>query len=210
MQKYRILSIDGGGLRGIVPLLILSEIEKRTGKKIHELFDMLIGTSTGGLIVSCLTLRKENSLNEPLYSVEDLFKMYTDYAASIFPVKSKVSKILNKITNLWDPAYSDKGIAEVLSKFVTNQKITGSLLPIIVPTYDLSSNKPIFFKTSEAAGDPNADAKIYDICRATSAAPTYLPAYSFIYKGEKIIAIDGGVYINNPTMAAIAEISRYG
>ena len=59
-------------------------------------------------------------------------------------------------------------------------------------------------------GDPFANAQIFDICRATSAAPTYLPAYSFTYKQQLATCIDGGVYVNNPTMAAIAEIKKYG
>ncbi len=210
MPKFRILSIDGGGLRGIVPLIILREIEKRTGKRAHELFDMMVGTSTGGLISSCLTIRKSKDSVDPMYSVEDLIKMYSDYAHVIFPTRTAVGKIFSKVTNLWHPEFSDKGIKEVLNKFIGDQKISESLHPIIVPTYDLSSNKPVLFKTSEAKTASNADAKIFDICMATSSAPTYLPAYSFDYKGNKLIAIDGGVYANNPTMAAIAEISKYG
>jgi len=210
MPKFKILSIDGGGLRGIVPLIILQEIEKRTGKKAHQLFDMMVGTSTGGLISSCLTIRKSKDSIEPMYSVDDLIKMYSDYAHIIFPTPTSFGKILDKLTNLWHPEFSDKGIKEVLHKFISDQKITESMLPIIVPTYDLSSNKPVLFKTSEAVGDPSADARIFDICMATSSAPTYLPAYSFDYKGNKLIAIDGGVYANNPTMTAIAELSKYG
>jgi patatin-like phospholipase/acyl hydrolase len=209
MSKFKILSIDGGGLRGIVPLLILKEIEKRTGKRIHELFDMMVGTSTGGLIAACLTLRKEGS-SEPLYTIDELSKMYTEYGSTIFPIEGSIGKFFKKANNLINPQFSDKGIDQVLKKFISEQRIKDAIRPIIVSTYDLNSNQAVFFKTSEAAENNMVNARIYDICRATSAAPTYLPAYSFNYKGQMLTGIDGGTFINNPTMAAIAEISKYG
>jgi patatin-like phospholipase/acyl hydrolase len=209
MSKFRILSIDGGGLRGIVPLSILKEIEKRTGKRVHELFDMMVGTSTGGLIASCLTLRKEGT-SQPLYTLEELSKMYTEYGSTIFPVQGTMGKIFRKANNLVNPKYDDKGIDKVLKKFISEQRIKDAIRPIIISTYDLNQNETVFFKSSEANEYNLANPRIYDICRATSAAPTYLPAYSFTYKGKMLTGIDGGVYINNPTMAAIAEISKYG
>jgi uncharacterized protein len=209
MSNFNILSIDGGGLRGIVPLLILQQIEKRTGKRVHELFDMIAGTSTGGLIACCLTLRKEGS-SEPLYGIEDLLKMYTEYGSTIFPIHSGLVKFFKKADDLINPGFSDKGIDQVLKLFIGEQRIKDSLKPILISTYDLNSNQTVFFKTSEASESNLANARIYDICRATSAAPTYLPAYSFNYKGSMLTGIDGGVYINNPTMAAIAELSKYG
>jgi uncharacterized protein len=209
MSKFRILCIDGGGLRGIVPLDILKEIEKRSGKRVHELFDMMAGTSTGGLIVSCLTLRKEGT-SQPLYTLEELSKMYTEYGSTIFPVQGTIGKFFRKANNLVNPKYDDKGIDKVLKKFISGQTIKDAIRPIIVSTYDLNQNQTVFFKSSEADEYNLANARIYDICRATSAAPTYLPAYSFNFKGQTLTGIDGGVYINNPTMAVIAEISKYG
>lgn len=209
MQKFRILSIDGGGLRGIVPIRILQAIESKTGKKIHQLFDMMAGTSTGGLIVSCLTL-KNPATGEPLYTLEQLSKMYTEEGGTIFPIRSKIGHIIEQAHNLLRPEFSADGMDKVLKMYISNQKIKDSFLPILVTTYDLSTNRPVFFRTRDAAENEAANANIYDICRATSAAPTYLPAYSFTYKGQTLTGIDGGVYVNNPTMAAFSEISRFG
>jgi patatin-like phospholipase/acyl hydrolase len=210
MSKFNILSIDGGGLRGIVPLRILQELERRTGKRVHQLFDMMAGTSTGGLIASCLSLRKEPGSFDPLYSPDALSKLYTDYGSTIFPPSGSIGKFFKKINNLYNPAFDDKGIDKVLKMFIADQRINDAIMPLLISTYNLNGNQPVFFKSSEAHTDPTANALIYDICRATSAAPTYLPSYSFPYKGQMLTGIDGGVYVNNPAMASLAELSKWG
>lgn len=210
MPTFNILVVDGGGLRGIIPIRILEKVEELTGKKIQESFDMLAGTSTGGLIASCMTLRDEQNTNTAKYNLQQIADIYITKGKIIFPVKSGIGKFIHKITNLYSPAFSPAGIDTVLKEYITNQTIKDALRPILISTYDLNGNRPVFFKSSEAFTDETANAKIYDVCRATSAAPTYLPAYSFLYKGKTLTGIDGGVYVNNATMAAIAEISRYG
>jgi patatin-like phospholipase/acyl hydrolase len=210
VPTFNILSIDGGGLRGIIPLRILQKVEELTGKKIQDCFDMVAGTSTGGLIACCLTLRRENRSQVPKYSLAEIADIYLKKGNIIFPVRSGLGKFFRQAGNLISPKFNTTGINSVLREYVSDQKIKDSLLPIMVSTYDLSGNRPVFFKTSEAVGDESANAAIYDICRATSAAPTFLPAYSFTYKGKLLTGIDGGIYVNNPAMAAIAEVSRYG
>jgi patatin-like phospholipase/acyl hydrolase len=210
MSTFNILTIDGGGLRGIVPIRILQKVEEITGKSVLDTFDMVAGTSTGGLIASCLTLRDRKDPEKPMYNLKDIAEIYIQKGKVIFPIRSGMWKFLYGITDLFAPAYSAAGVEKVLREFVAGQRIKDSLRPILVSTYDLSGNRPVFFKSAEAHGDESANAKIHDICRATSAAPTYLPAYSFTYKGKQLTGIDGGVYVNNPTMAAIAEISKYG
>lgn len=210
MPTFNILVIDGGGLRGIIPIRILEKVEELTGKKIQESFDMLAGTSTGGLIASCMSLRDEQNTNTAKYNLQQIADIYITKGKIIFPVKSGIGKLIHKITNLYSPAFSPAGIDTVLKEYITNQTIKDALRPILISTYDLNGNRPVFFKSSEAFTDATANAKIYDVCRATSAAPTYLPAYSFSYKGKTLTGIDGGVYVNNATMAAIAEISKYG
>lgn len=210
MSTFTILAIDGGGLRGIVPLAILQTVESITGKKVQETFDLFAGTSTGGLIACCLTLRDEKDPAQPKYSLQQVADIYTNHGSTIFPVRSGWNKLLHRLISLVAPAYGPEGIDKVLRCFIGEQTILEALRPVLVPTYDLCSNQPVFFKSSEASGDPTANAKVYDVCRATSAAPTYLPAYSFIHKKKLLTGIDGGVYVNNPSMAALAEISRYG
>ena len=82
-EEYRILSIDGGGLRGIVPLTILKYIEEKEGKKIIELFDLITGTSTGGIIACGLACG---------YSVDDLISLYYNKGSEIFPIDNNFIK----------------------------------------------------------------------------------------------------------------------
>jgi patatin-like phospholipase/acyl hydrolase len=210
MPTFNILCIDGGGLRGIVPIHILKKVEELSGKKIQDSFDMFAGTSTGGLITSCMALRDEQDPARPKFTIQQIEDIYTTKGSTIFPVRNALGRFFQKIKNLCSPAYGAAGIEKVLNEYIADQRIKDALRPLLVSTYDLNSNQPVFFKSSEAAGDETANARIYDICRATSAAPTYLPAYSFTYKNKRLTGIDGGVYVNNPTMAAIAEISRWG
>ncbi|MBK0403322.1 patatin-like phospholipase family protein [Adhaeribacter sp. BT258] len=208
MKPFRILSIDGGGLRGIVPVMILQEIQRLlNGKPIHEAFDLIAGTSTGGLIAAGLTV-SQNGLT-PLYTLQDLQNIYSSRGQHIFPVRGKFLNVLDGITSLWNPEYSEKGIRKVLEELMGEYRLMDCLTPLLITAFDLKHNEPLLFKSRTAAYDPEANACLFDVCRATSAGPTYLPAHTFRFEGREVTCIDGGVYINNPTLGAIAEISRY-
>jgi patatin-like phospholipase/acyl hydrolase len=87
--------------------------------------------------------------------------------------------------------------------------LSQSLKPIIVSSYDLKNNEVIMFKTRTAKwSEERFDARLKDVCRATSAAPTYLPSYEMTFDGKDRILVDGGVYINNPAMAAVADVLK--
>lgn len=210
MPTFNILSIDGGGLRGIIPIRILQKVEELTGKRVHETFDMMVGTSTGGLIVACLTLRDQKQYDQVRYRLSEIADVYILQGHQIFPIRNGFSRFLHGLTTFFKPAYSPDGLDFVLKQHINGHRIKDAFRPIMISTYDLNANEPVFFKSRHGHADKNCDARIYDICRATSAAPTYLPAYTFNYRGDKLTGIDGGVYVNNPTMAAIAEISKHG
>ena len=208
MTPFRILSIDGGGLRGIVPVLVLKEIQRQLkGKPIHEMFDLIAGTSTGGLIAAGLTVSQDGS--NPLYTLEELENIYRSRGKEIFPLRGKIKNAFDSFMSLWNPEYSAKGIDKVLSDLLGERRLMDCLSPLLITAYDLKHNEPVLFRSRTAATDPEANACLYDVCRATSAGPTYLPAHSFRFEGREITCIDGGVYINNPALGAIAEISRY-
>src|SRR4028119_1606200 len=83
--KFRILSLDGGGLRGIISVIVLKEMERRSGKRITDLFDMVAGTSTGGLIACGITV-SDNGIS-PKYTLEEIEKIYVENGKDIFPEK---------------------------------------------------------------------------------------------------------------------------
>jgi len=208
MSKVRILSIDGGGLRGIVPLLILKEIEKQQGKKIHELFDVIVGTSTGGIIACGLTCTKDGV--NPCLNIDQLIELYTTKGDTIFPYKKNIfGKIISGVNSVFNPKFSPKGLNGLLENYFGDMMLSKTLKPIIVSSYDLKNNEVVMFKTRTAKWSKERfDARLKDVCRATSAAPTYLPSYEMTFDGKDRILVDGGVYINNPAMAAVADILK--
>ncbi len=206
-RKLRILSLDGGGLRGIIPVLILKEIERRTGEKIYNLFDLISGTSTGGLIACGITV--SDNQKTPKYSIQDIEDIYTKRGKDIFPKKGFLGNIIDSISSLNKPRFSDKGIDSVLTEYFGTKRMSDCLTPLLISSYDLYNNEALFFKTRHAVSKPSKNALLKDMCRATSAAPTYLPAYKFTFDDKTRVCVDGGVYINNPTVASLVEVTKY-
>ncbi len=202
----RILSIDGGGIRGILPARFLHELEVRTGKPVCKIFDLIAGTSTGGILA--LALSRPGRKNSPKYSALDVMKLYENEGRNIFsksPWKTAMS-----LGNIVDAKYDEKGIEGVLQKYFGNTRISESLTNVIVPSYELEQRTPFFFKSKKARDDSNYDFLMKDIARATSAAPTYfdclkLKAYPTV---DYLALIDGGVFANNPAMCAYAEAKK--
>jgi len=214
MAKFRILSIDGGGLRGVVPLTILKKVEELTGKPIWQSFDLIAGTSTGGLIASALTIPKGGVFQKNKYGLDDVLSIYLNRGQEIFPPRRNVfGKIIGGANATINPKFSDKGIAKVFHDVCGEARMADCLTNIMLCTYDLTNNVPLFFKSRISRVSPEQNALIYDACRATSAGPTYLPAYEFFYPNGKEnpdrLCIDGGVYVNNPSLSALSEFSRH-
>jgi patatin-like phospholipase/acyl hydrolase len=208
MAKYRILSLDGGGLRGIIPVLILKKIEEITGKKIYELFDCIVGTSTGGIIAAGLTATKNGKTTH--LDLDTLYKLYTTEGDTIFPQPKNIFQKWSKgVKSVFNPKYSPEGLDKLLTQYFGDLTLKNTLKPIIVTSYDLKSNEIIMFKTRNAKWSKQRfDAKLKDVCRATSAAPTYLPSYEMKYDGKDRVLVDGGVYINNPVLAAVSDVIK--
>lgn len=208
MSKFRILSIDGGGLRGIVPLMVLKRIEEESGKRIHELFDMVVGTSTGGIIV-CGLLGSTDG-RTPNLTVDMLMGLYTTKAQEIFPRGNIVTRPFRWVWNWFRPKFSPKGLDKNLTEYFGELTLADMLKPGIVTTYDVKNHEVVMFK-SRKAGEEGFDAPLRVVCRATSAAPTYLRSYKMEFGGKDRVCVDGGVYVNNPSMAAVADaIKAYG
>ncbi len=213
MGKVRILSLDGGGLRGIAPLMVLDWIERETGKRIHELFDVIAGTSTGGIIACGLAGSADGE--RPLMDLGQIIDLYENEGATIFPpAENALGRLFRGIKAAFDPRYSPDGLDSLLRGNFRDLKLSDVLVPIIVPSYDIGHNEVLMFKSRKAA-DARYDATLREVCRATSAAPTYLPSFKMAYPDwtgtvKDRVCIDGGIYVNNPTMAAVAEVVKHG
>ncbi|UJQ20668.1 patatin-like phospholipase family protein [Wolbachia endosymbiont of Delia radicum] len=196
MTKY-ILSIDGGGIRGIIPAMILSRIEQKTGKPISQIFDLLVGTSTGATIVAGLC--KKDSKGKLQYSADDLVNLYQEYGPYIFK-----SSFLRRSIFSWinGAQYPSKNIEYVLHKYFGDDILKNTLSNVLITSYDIHNNCPFFFKSWKE--DINF-IKLRDVLRAATAAPTYFaPKYLKVNQKEMVL-IDGGVFANNPAACSYAS-----
>ncbi|MBD2043675.1 CBASS cGAMP-activated phospholipase [Microcoleus sp. FACHB-672] len=197
----KVLAIDGGGIRGIIPAMVLAEIEARTQKRISEMFDLIAGTSTGGLLALALTKPKKNS-NQPQYKATNLVRMYEEEGEIIFSPKT-----FARLRSLTDEKYPADGIEAVLEKYFGNTRLSQALTEIIVPSYDIEQRRPHFFKSRKAKNDYERDFPMRKVARATSAAPTYFEPLKLENHDltDYYALIDGGVFANNPAMCAYVE-----
>jgi uncharacterized protein len=188
----RILSIDGGGIRGILPLALLTEIETRRGP-CADLFDMVAGTSIGGIIASGLAHR---------VPAKTIYDMLMSDGGTIF-AKTLATDILNAVEPKYDAAPLEGFLAQTFGSAMLN----GVAKPeLIVSTVDLLRPASIFFKSWRARQDPSYNFALKDMARATSAAETYFaPARIQSATGDAYRCVDGGTAINNPSIAAILE-----
>ncbi len=194
MVKY-ILSVDGGGIRGIIPAIILAEIEQRTRKTIAEIFDLMAGTSTGGVVVAGLCKK-----DKPQYSANDLVEFYREYGPYIF----KSSFFRRSILSWFNCAqYPHKNIESVLDKYFGEDILKNTLSNVLITSYDIQNNCPFFFKSWK-----EGNIKLKDALRAATAAPTYFaPKYLKVNQKEMVL-VDGGVFANNPAACAYASGKR--
>jgi len=205
-ETIKILSIDGGGIRGLIPAMILDHIERTTGKPISQLFHLIAGTSTGGILA--LGLVKPKSPGKPQYTAADLIKLYEDQGPTIFS-RSVWDKIHSGF-GLNNEKYPSEGIETVLQGFFGDVLLSQVLTEVVIPSYDIEQRNCFFFKSRKAKSDAADDFLLRQVARATSAAPTYF-APCRIYQGGNaptLALVDGGVFANNPTLCGFAEAKR--
>jgi patatin-like phospholipase/acyl hydrolase len=207
----KILSIDGGGIRGVVPSVLLAEIEERTGKRIAELFDLIGGTSTGGILT--LGLTKPNNDRKPEYQAKDLLRLYETRGKDIFD-RPAWKKWL-PLGNGFGPKYSANGIEKMLQEYFGDKMLSEALTEVIITSYDIERRQSYFFKSQRAKGNqargvkanPTRDFPMRFVARSTSAAPTYFPPnrVNLPNSNDYYALVDGGVFANNPAMCAYVE-----
>jgi patatin-like phospholipase/acyl hydrolase len=200
----RILSIDGGGIRGVIPAAVLAEIERRTGRTVPQLFDLVAGTSTGGIIALGLTVPGEHGA--PRWRAADLLELYRREGEHIF--SRSVWQRITSAEGVLDEKYPADGLEAALSKYFGDARLRDALTPVLVTAYELERRKPFFFRSGRAAANPIYDFPMREAARATSAAPTYFEPPQLVNEadGERYALVDGGVFANNPSMCAYAEV----
>ena len=202
-DRFRILSVDGGGIRGLIPALVLEELERRLNQELGEerplsdCFHLVAGTSTGGLIALGLTA-PDPSGQRPRLSAADLVRFYRDQGPRIF------GGWLQRLLSLggWlGPKHSPAVLERVLRESLGEVKLRDALRDVVVTAYDMTRREPHFFKRWRAAESEARNPEMVDAALATAAAPTYFPSHGI---GDSAL-VDGGVFASNPTVAAVAE-----
>ena len=201
-----VLSIDGGGIRGIIPAMVLAEIERRTGKRIAEMFDLIAGTSTGGILA--LGLTKPGQDGGPEYSAKKLIELYETEGGKIFSIP--VWHRIHSAAGLAEEKYPATGIEDVAQRYFGDVRLAQAHKEVLVAAYEIEKRGPWFFKRRHAL-DPaqGFDPFMRDVARATSAAPTYFePIQLKVSSLGNRAFIDGGVHSNNPAMCAYVEARK--
>jgi uncharacterized protein len=199
-----VLSVDGGGIRGVIPAMVLAELEERTGRHTADLFDLIAGTSTGGIIACALTVPGPGGV--PRWTANDLVDLYLTEGPRIF--HHSIGRQLSSGLGLLDEKYDARPLEQALDTFLGDAMISDALTDILVTAYDLEHRKPFFFKTDRAKVVAQHDWPMKAAARATAAAPTYFEPEKLTADGETFALCDGGVFAANPAMCAYAEARR--
>jgi patatin-like phospholipase/acyl hydrolase len=215
-QLIKILSIDGGGIRGIIPAKVLSFIEEKTDKRICQMFDLICGTSTGGILALGLAKPDPNDPTKPHYRAEDLIKIYEEKGKMIF--SRDIWQRIHSLWNLTDEKYDAMGIEDVLVDYFQDVLLSQALTELVIPSYEIENRDCFFFKTKKARDNHlTHDFLMRQVARSTSAAPTYFSPSRLVAEHDPDdpndpnkskhywALIDGGVFANNPAMCGYAE-----
>ena len=209
-KKFKILSIDGGGIKGVFPASYLMQIEAELSKKagvktkIYEHFDLITGTSTGGIIALAL------SLGIP---AKEIYQLYKENSEGIFGKKRKWL-----VQQIFKPAHDNEFLEKLIrQKFREynngiDPRLKDSKTPVCIPIYDLIKGNPSVLKSPyHSAFQRDFHIPMYQAAMATASAPTYFTPYSNKYIDLKDVEqpfsnkVDGGVMANNPTLIAFLE-----
>jgi hypothetical protein len=206
---YRVLSIDGGGIRGVIPAVLLVQLEQRTGKPVSAMFDLVVGTSTGGILAAGLTCPKANGAAK--FTAQDMLELYAERGREIF--QRSFWDGITSLGGLADEQYDAAPLEKLLRQYLGDATLTDCIKPVVVTSYDIERREPYFFKTRRARASKDRNHLLRDVARATSAAPTYFePAVvrSLAARPTRRALVDGGVFINNPALAGYIEALTMG
>lgn len=197
----KILSIDGGGIRGIIPAFVVAHLERKAKKPASELFDLMVGTSTGGMLALGLSLQGEGGAS--LFNARKMVKLYEAHGDEIF--EQSLWRKLRTVGGIFEEAYSHEALEGVLDQYFGARPLADCSVPTMVTSYDIQNRRTVFLKSWQAE---HADLLCSEAARATSAAPTYFEPAALEWSGDSGILIDGGVFMNSPSVSAYAEARR--
>lgn len=212
-KKIAILSIDGGGIRGIIPGVILNYIESELRRiegdsvRIADYFDLMAGTSTGGILTGLYLLPSPENSQRPKYTTQEAVDLYFENGPKIFDLS--IWDRIDTLGGLTDEKYNVEDFEKALKTYFGESLLSELLKPCLITAYDIEKRNTVFFNSEDAKERALKNFKMCDVVRATSSAPTYFePARIYSQGGVAFALIDGGVFANNPALCAYAEARK--
>jgi patatin-like phospholipase/acyl hydrolase len=196
MGRFRILSLDGGGIKGAFTASVMAGLEQDTGKAAADYFDLITGTSTGGIVALGLGLN---------LSAEQITEFYRTQGPVIFPAMSLVQRTQGLFRQFLGPKHSHDVLKASLQQVLGDRRLGESRCRLVIPTYDAAAGRIFLLKTAHHERfkyDYRAFA--VDVALATSAAPTYFQSSPFPEHRDASY-VDGGVWANCPALVGVVE-----
>lgn len=189
-ERFQILSLDGGGIKGLYSAAVLARLEEDLRlDDITRCFDLIVGTSTGGMIALGLGagLRPR-----------EILSFYSQHGHAIFP-----DSWWARTRQLGRRKYAQEPLRSALQKCLGDKRLADSRKRLVIPSYNLDKGEVYLFKTPHHERlRRDWSVPMWKVALATSAAPTYFPAFTDL---DHIRLIDGGLWANNPTMVGVVE-----
>lgn len=202
VQPFQILSLSGGGYLGLYTITVLAELEHRIGRPIASCFDLLAGTSIGGILALGLAAEK---------SADDIKASFENNGAAIFSNRpapaTRIAELVDFFRSFLFAKYHNETLRDTVVQILGNDTCLGNLNhPVVIPTVNLTKGKPQIFKTDHhPTFQVDHKRRAVDVALATSAAPTYFPIAAI---GDELF-VDGGLYANSPDLIALHEAEHF-
>jgi len=194
MSRFRILSLDGGGVKGTFTAAVLSELESMSKKRIYKYFDLITGTSTGGIIAIALGLGVPAS---------EILEFYVTKGPEIFPAIGVKKKSQHLLRWLFRTKYGQEPLRNAINAVTGSRKLGDSKVRLVIPSFNAVNGDVYLFKTAHHDRFRRDYLRpAVEVALATSAAPTYFPAF---VGGDGVACIDGGIWANCPATVGIIE-----
>lgn len=190
IQRRRILSIDGGGIKGVLPAAFLASLEESLPCPIHEYFDLIVGTSTGGILALGLGLG---------FRASELLAFYEELGPKVFG-RNRLVKLARWLGH---EQYSPEPLRAALTEKFGDRRLGHSRVRLVIPSFNLDSGEVYVYKTSHHVRfEKDYKVPAVDVAMHTAAAPTYFPPSR---SAAGIPLVDGGMWANNPAGFAAVE-----
>lgn len=205
-EPYRILAIDGGGVRGVVAALVLAELEAETGLRVVDLFDFVAGTSAGALLALGLLRPDVQGGDRPRWAARELADLYADERSHIF--HRSIWRTASTVNGFLAPKYGPGELRRQLRARLGDTRLSEALRVVMITAYDARRREPYFFMGGQAEFTPD-DPLMRTVAQASAAAPSYFPPVRVQDPvGDERWLTDGGVVANNPALLAYIAARR--